>query len=194
MSAVTASVSAAAARVESARSRLALVRNRALPEDVALAAARVLQARAARDEVAALLSYATIAAPIDGVIAQVATQEGETVSAGLNTPTVVTLIDLDRLEVATQRVIGGESLNRAARATSLLPETAARMVEVGEASGSLDTMLDEVAQFYEDILDTRLARAMALIEPLLMLLMGLIIGSIIIVMYLPIFRMAEVIA
>lgn len=102
-------------------------------------------------------------------------------------------LHLDRLEAATQRVIGGESLNRAVRATQLMPETAARMVEVGEASGGLDTMLAEVAQFYEDILDARLARSMALIEPLLMLLMGLIIGGIIIVMYLPIFRMAEVI-
>lgn len=90
----------ARARLASARSRLMLVRNRALPEDVALADARVRQAQAARDEAAASLSYATIAAPIEGVIAQVATQEGETVSAGLNAPTFVTLIDLDRLEVA----------------------------------------------------------------------------------------------
>jgi type IV pilus assembly protein PilC len=70
-------------------------------------------------------------------------------------------LHLDRLEAATQRVIGGESLNRAVRATRLMPETAARMVEVGEASGGLDTMLAEVAQFYEDILDARLARSMA---------------------------------
>jgi multidrug efflux pump subunit AcrA (membrane-fusion protein) len=90
----------ARAKADSVRSRLALVENRALPEDLALANARVLQAKAARDEAAALLSYATIAAPIDGVIAQVTTQEGETVSAGLNAPTFVTLIDLDRLEVA----------------------------------------------------------------------------------------------
>lgn len=90
----------ARARLASARSRVALVRNRSLPEDVALAEARVRQAEAARDEAAALLSYATIVAPIDGVIAQVATQEGETVSAGLNAPTFVTLIDLERLEVA----------------------------------------------------------------------------------------------
>ena len=102
-------------------------------------------------------------------------------------------VHLDRLEAATQRVIGGESLARAVRATQLLPETAARMVEVGEASGGLDTMLAEVALYYEDILDARLARFMALIEPMLMLLMGLLIGGIIIVMYLPIFRMAEVI-
>ena len=99
----------------------------------------------------------------------------------------------DKLEAATNRVIGGESLAGAVRTTQLMPETAARMVEVGEASGSLDVMLAEVAQFYEEVLDSRLARSMALIEPVLMLLMGLIIGGIIIVMYLPIFRMAEVI-
>jgi HlyD family secretion protein len=90
----------AKARLASAQSRLALVRNRAVPEDVALAEARVRQAQAARDEAAASLAYATIVAPIDGVIAQVTTQAGETVSAGLNAPTFVTLIDLDRLEVA----------------------------------------------------------------------------------------------
>ncbi len=70
---------------------------------------------------------------------------------------------------------------------------AARMIEVGEASGGLDAMLAEVAQFYEEALDRRLARVMALIEPLLMLLMGLLIGGIIIVMYLPVFHMADIV-
>jgi type IV pilus assembly protein PilC len=64
---------------------------------------------------------------------------------------------------------------------------------VGEASGGLDAMLAEVAQFYEEMLDGRLARVMTLVEPLLMLLMGVIIGGIIIVMYLPVFHMADVI-
>jgi type IV pilus assembly protein PilC len=67
------------------------------------------------------------------------------------------------------------------------------MVEVGEASGNLDGMLAEVAQFYEEALDHRLARVMTLVEPVFMLLMGILIGGIIIVMYLPIFNMAEVI-
>ena len=67
------------------------------------------------------------------------------------------------------------------------------MIEVGEASGGLDAMLAEVARFYEEVLDSRLARVMALIEPLLMLLMGLLIGGIIIVMYLPVFHMADII-
>lgn len=90
----------AQARRAAAESRAALVKTRFLPEDVALAEAKVAQAQAMVDEAEATLSYTTIAAPITGVIAQVATQEGETVSAGLNSPTFVTLIDLDRLEVA----------------------------------------------------------------------------------------------
>jgi type IV pilus assembly protein PilC len=100
---------------------------------------------------------------------------------------------LDRLEQATQRVTEGASLAQAVRETALLPAMAARMIEVGEASGGLDAMLGEVAQFYEELLDTRLARVMTLIEPLLMLLMGVLVGGIIIVMYLPVFHMADVI-
>jgi type IV pilus assembly protein PilC len=90
-------------------------------------------------------------------------------------------------------VTQGESFARAARAAGLLPETAIKMVQVGEASGALDEMLAEVAQFYEDTLESGLARLMALIEPALVLLMGLMIGGIIIVMYLPIFSLAEVV-
>lgn len=98
-----------------------------------------------------------------------------------------------RLARATQQVIEGGSLAQAFKTEQLMPETALKMVEVGEASGKLDGMLAEVAQFYEEALDHRLARAMALIEPLLMLLMGVLVGGTIITMYLPIFNMAEVI-
>jgi len=90
----------ATAKVASARSRLTLTRQRYLPEDVALGAARLKQAEAALAEASANLSYATITAPIGGIIAQVTTEQGETVAAGMNAPTFVTLIDLDRLEVA----------------------------------------------------------------------------------------------
>ncbi len=102
-------------------------------------------------------------------------------------------LHLDRLQAATRRVTEGESFSQAVRATALLPAMAARMIEVGEAAGRLDAMLADVAEFYEQVLDRRLSRAMALIEPLLMLLMGVFIGGIIVVMYLPIFHMADVI-
>ena len=100
---------------------------------------------------------------------------------------------LDRLGQVTQQVIEGGSLAKAVRATALMPEMAARMIEVGEASGGLEAMLAEVAQFYEEKLDSQLTRVMTLVEPLLMLLMGVLIGGIIIVMYLPVFHMADII-
>jgi len=91
----------AKSKVTGARAKLKLLRHRYLPEELALAAAKVKAAAASLAEARAKLSYATITAPISGVVARVKTQEGETVSAGLNAPTFVTIIDLSRLEVAT---------------------------------------------------------------------------------------------
>jgi type IV pilus assembly protein PilC len=99
----------------------------------------------------------------------------------------------ERLLAAGVKVSSGESLAAAMRAERLFPDAALRMVEVGESSGSLSEMLAEVASFQEELLDARLARVSVLIEPLLMLLMGLIVGGVIIVMYLPVFHMADVI-
>jgi len=95
-------------------------------------------------------------------------------------------------EVAAS-VTQGESLAKAVRAANLMPNTAVKMLQVGEASGGLDGMLAEIAQYYEEVLEGRLTRLMALIEPALMLVMGVMIGGIIIVMYLPIFNLAAVI-
>jgi type IV pilus assembly protein PilC len=100
---------------------------------------------------------------------------------------------LEKLERTTQQVTDGGSLAHAVRATDLMPPMAARMIEVGEASGGLDNMLGEVARFHEELLDTKLTRVMSLIEPVLMLLIGVIIGGIIIVMYLPVFHVADII-
>ena len=90
-------------------------------------------------------------------------------------------------------VTQGESLAKAVRAVDLMPNTAVKMLQVGEASGGLDGILADIALYYEEALEARLARIMALIEPALMLLMGVMIGGIIIVMYLPIFNLAAVI-
>jgi type IV pilus assembly protein PilC len=100
---------------------------------------------------------------------------------------------LDRLNKVTQQIIEGSALAQSVRTEGLMPEMASRMIEVGEASGGLDTMLAEIAMFYEEMLDTRLSRVMSLVEPMLMLLMGLLIGGIIIVMYLPVFHLADII-
>jgi multidrug efflux pump subunit AcrA (membrane-fusion protein) len=87
-------------KIAAAQSRVELLKHRYLPEEIALAEAKVKLAEAGVMEARVNLSYATLVAPIDGVVAQVTTQEGETVAAGMNSPTFVTIIDLGKLEVA----------------------------------------------------------------------------------------------
>lgn len=99
-----------------------------------------------------------------------------------------------RLTSAIRMVEEGESLAIAITENDLLPAKAAGMIKVGEATGSLDTMCDSVTEFYEGQLDIHLRKLMSLIEPALMLLMGLLVGSVIIVMYLPVFGMANILS
>jgi type IV pilus assembly protein PilC len=98
-----------------------------------------------------------------------------------------------RLEEATARIMGGSRLAAAFEAEDLMPKPALKMVMVGEASGALDVMLAEVGQFYDEQLEHVLTRVMSTVEPALMLLVGTLVGGVIIIMYLPIFRIAEVI-
>jgi type IV pilus assembly protein PilC len=64
------------------------------------------------------------------------------------------------------------------------------MLSVGEETGSLEAMLQDVAEFYEADLDLRLTQLTTWIEPALLLVMGILVGGIVIVMYLPVFQMA----
>jgi multidrug efflux pump subunit AcrA (membrane-fusion protein) len=92
----------AVAQVRSAREQLGLIREKYTPEDVQYAEAQVLQAKAALRIADATLGYATITAPMSGVVASVSTQQGETVTSGsaaAQAPTFVTIIDLSRLQV-----------------------------------------------------------------------------------------------
>lgn len=98
-----------------------------------------------------------------------------------------------RLARAAVLVSEGKSLAEALQTMNLMPDAALKMVQVGEASGGLGVMLAEIAQYYEEMLTYKLARATALIEPMLMLLMGVLIGGVIVVMYLPIFYMVDIV-
>lgn len=98
-----------------------------------------------------------------------------------------------QVEEATVMVEQGRSLADALGASGLMPGIPLKMLEAGEASGALDAMLVHIAQYYEEQLSGRLSRITVLIEPLLMLLMGIFIGGIIIIMYLPIFYMAAIV-
>jgi len=102
-------------------------------------------------------------------------------------------LQASRMREARRCVTEGNSLASAFTETRLMPATAIKMVQVGETAGRLDAMLEEIALFYEEQLDNRLAKLMTLIEPALMLLIGVFVGGIIVTMYLPIFSLAEVI-
>ena len=86
-------------------------------------------------------------------------------------------------------VTEGVSLANAFEQTKLAPEMTVRMIEVGESSGDLPQMLDDVAEFYDQEVEDRLTVLTTLIEPVLMLSMGLIIAVIVVALYLPIFEM-----
>ena len=74
-----------------------------------------------------------------------------------------------------------------------IPKVITQMVAVGEAAGSLEAMLQHAGNFQEKEIETRLSRLMSLIEPVLMLIMGTVIGAIVIMTYLPIFSVVETI-
>jgi len=95
-----------------------------------------------------------------------------------------------RLAEVQSRVSEGMSLSDAMERYELMSPMTLRMIEVGEATGALEVMLENISGFYEDELNLRLQRVTSLIEPVIMLGMGLIVGSIVVSMYLPILQIA----
>ena len=91
---------------------------------------------------------------------------------------------------AVQEIREGSTLAAALDRPRVLPKLAIEMLSVGEETGSLDSMLRDIAEFYEADLDTRLAQLTTWIEPALLLVMGALVGGIVIIMYLPVFQMA----
>jgi type IV pilus assembly protein PilC len=91
---------------------------------------------------------------------------------------------------AVNEIREGVTLASALDRPRVLPKLAIEMLSVGEETGSLDAMLRDVAEFYEADLDTRLTQLTTWIEPALLLVMGVLVGGIVIVMYLPVFQMA----
>jgi type IV pilus assembly protein PilC len=93
-----------------------------------------------------------------------------------------------RDEVAT-----GQRLQRAMENTSLFPNMVVQMIAVGEESGSLDEMSSKVADFYEEEVDNAVDSMSSLLEPLIMSILGVLVGGLVIAMYLPIFKMGQVV-
>ncbi len=93
------------------------------------------------------------------------------------------------IENATKRVREGQTLARSLEAQKVFPEMSVEMIEVGEATGALPAMLNSVAEFYEEDVQTALATAMALIEPVILVVMGVVVAFVLISLYLPIFSL-----
>jgi type IV pilus assembly protein PilC len=87
----------------------------------------------------------------------------------------------------------GTSLTASMQNTGLFPNMVLQMVAIGEESGALDTMLSKVADFYEEEVDNAVESLSSLMEPMIMVVLGVLIGGLVIAMYLPIFRMGEAI-
>jgi type IV pilus assembly protein PilC len=84
----------------------------------------------------------------------------------------------------------GMQLQAAMNSTGLFPNMVIQMVAIGEESGELDTMLGKVADFYEREVDDAVAGLSSLLEPIIMVFLGVVIGGLVVAMYLPIFKMA----
>jgi type IV pilus assembly protein PilC len=93
-----------------------------------------------------------------------------------------------RDEVAT-----GQRLQRAMETTGLFPNMVNQMIAVGEESGSLDEMSGKVAEFYEAEVDNAVDAMSSLLEPLIMVILGVLVGGLVIAMYLPIFKLGSVV-
>lgn len=92
-----------------------------------------------------------------------------------------------------QDVLGGMQLNTAMRATQIFPPMMNQMVMIGEQAGSLDTMLNKIAGIYQQEVDDAVDGLSSMLEPLIMVFLGVVIGGLVIAMYLPIFSMGSVI-
>jgi len=95
----------------------------------------------------------------------------------------------DAVKGASQRVREGRSLSASLAETKKFPELAVEMIEVGEATGALPAMLTSVSEFYEEDVETALTAAMALIEPLLLIVMGVVVVFVLLALYMPIFTL-----
>ena len=92
-----------------------------------------------------------------------------------------------------QEVMAGMQMNVAMRTTGLFPDMLIQMVMIGEESGSLDNMLNKVANIYEMQVDDAVDGLSSLIEPIMMVVIGTLVGGLIVGMYLPIFQMGNVV-
>ena len=109
--------------------------------------------------------------------------------------TAAKAIDSKQIGLAVYRSVEtvreGRGLSSSLAATKIFPELAIEMIEVGESTGALPQMLNSVAEFFEEDVQTNLSWIMSLIEPMILVIMGLVVVTILIALYAPIFNLSS---
>ncbi len=96
------------------------------------------------------------------------------------------------MEVVAQRVREGQSFAGTLLERGVVPDVAIKMIEVGESTGALQEMLNSLADFYDEEIETEVGRFVTLIEPALLIAMGLVIAGVVLALYLPLFQLTSV--
>jgi type IV pilus assembly protein PilC len=96
-----------------------------------------------------------------------------------------------QIEMMLQQVREGQALAQAMAARQVFPDVALKMVEVGEATGALQEMLNAIADFFDEDIETTLGRFMRLVEPVMLVIMAIVIAAILLALYLPVFQLSS---
>ena len=99
-----------------------------------------------------------------------------------------------QLDIVATRVREGESFAAALDARKTFPDVAVRMAEVGEATGALQDMLNTVADFFDEEIATYMERFVTLVEPVLLVIMGIVIAGLLLALYMPLFQLSSVLS
>ena len=97
----------------------------------------------------------------------------------------------DALIVARDRISEGKNMSEPFEQAGIFPPMVVQMIQVGESTGALDSMLGKIADFYDEDVDNLVTNMTALMEPMIMMFLGVILGGLIIAMYLPIFKLGQ---
>jgi type IV pilus assembly protein PilC len=100
----------------------------------------------------------------------------------------------DAVMMARASIREGDTISNPLRQSGVFPPMVVQMITVGEETGALDEMLSKIADFYDDEVDAAVDALTSVIEPIMIVFMGAIVGGMVVAMYLPIFRMVNVIA
>ena len=100
-----------------------------------------------------------------------------------------------QLDIVSARVREGRVVRRGARsARHVFPDVAVKMAEVGESTGALQDMLNTVADFYDEEISTNMERFVTLVEPVLLVIMGIVIAGLLLALYMPLFQLSSVLS